>query len=357
MSPSSTSSVSKVCVERVQVVEQPGQLPRDLAAFLPDLAGSLAAPTSLDAVAALADSSLQAVAERLQVEHLNCEEAELAIIHGFMQQLAKQVLINVGDFAACKQLLRALAARRYDVQGHVHTWYWAGAVAQQQQDWPSALAFFKQAALTTLERPHLSMQAKALTASCECILSSIVVATAPALSHAGFAEEIAQLPRGCSKWARHAALCRELLPTLQAPRSPTSALPHEAVWDWPTALVAVQALLKQALENSKAASDEGVELRALMSVLFLLRADGTLLVRGASDGVPFAGYQWQPAARIPWLAGAPLVADVFARWQCLMCFRRNVLSLWRMVCVHVVLDPDSEWGQAADGAAAMALLA
>lgn len=342
-------------------------MPDNLQPFLPDdssTASSRCLPSGEQRpntvmLAKHADISLQSVAERLQVEHLNCEEAELAIIHGFMQQLTKQVLINYGDFGTCKQLLGALATRAYDVHGHVHTWYWAGGVAQQEQDWLHALLFFKRAALSSLERPHLSMQAKALTASCECILSCLACRFVPDLTHAAFVAARRHLEGGQTKWEVHTRLCVDLMPVLRRAAAPSGGsaalsheMPHAIVWPCRNALTAVQALLQQALVNARASADEGVELRALMSTVFVLKVEGLIRARPGLLG----GYEWDSSARVKWLEGSPMVGTVFARWQALMCFRRNVLSLWRMLGVAVVLDPDSEWGQGADGAAATAML-
>jgi hypothetical protein len=347
----------------VQAVEVEGAMPDNLQPFLLDdsSTGSSQCPPcgeqrpTMAVLSQHADISLQSVTKRLQVEHLNCEEAELAIIHGFMQQLTKQVLVNYGDLSTCKQLLSALARRAYDMQGHVHTWYWAGAIAQQEEDWLHAVLFFKRAALSSLERPHLSMQAKALTASCECILSCLACRFVPGLTHSAFAAACLRLEVGQTKWELHTQLCVDMMPALSRVASPpgsSQVLPHELVWSWRSALDAVHALLKQALVNARASADEGVELRALMSVVFLLKVEGLMRAREGLLG----GYEWDSSARVKWLEGSPTLATVFARWQGLMRLRRNVVSLWRMVGVAVVIDPDSEWGQGADGAAAMAAL-
>ena len=90
-------------VGNVQVVEHEGKLPTSVEAFFPDAVPAVQPPATLQGLSSLADRSARAVSERLQVEHLNCEEAELSIIHGFMQQLTKQVsfLCASADWRDC----------------------------------------------------------------------------------------------------------------------------------------------------------------------------------------------------------------------------------------------------------------
>jgi hypothetical protein len=338
----------------LQAVERPGVVPHVL---VKRVSGSTAAvepggvlPGFCPAVSylsAAADVSLRASLARLQVEHLNCEDAELLIIQGFMQQLGQQIMISFRDLDAAKQLLNALAGRTYDVQGHVHVWYWAGAIAQKQLDFLHALLFFRMAAACTLIRPHMSMSAKALTACTECILSSVAHACVPELIHDSFLDACHKLQRGDNKHALHVRLCIQMSLFLNQSVSAAGQgcpVAHDTVWPTHSRLATVKAMLNAALERAESAGDEGVELRALMCTVFVLKCDGVIWGRPDTVG----GYAWQPSATVMWMPGEPLVWDVFGRWQALMRLRRNVMSLWRMLGVDLVLDPDSVSVQAVD---------
>lgn len=254
----------------------------------------------------------------------------MEIIHGFMQQLSQQILITHGDLTGASRLLAALAGRRHDVQGHVHVWYWAGAIAQHRRDFVHALLFFRAAVAATEVRAHMSMSAKALVAGCESILSELALRHVPELTHARF---------GTGSGEAHARLCKQLMPHLEA--SGSGDVAHDRLWPGRTRLSTVRGMLAVALGRAEASADEGVELRALMSVVFLLKCQGLLWAAGG-------GYRWAEGATVSWLRGCPQVRDVFGRWQALMGLRRNVMSLWRMLGVAVVLDPDSVWGLGED---------
>ena len=278
-----------------------------------------------------------------------------------------QVLLHHGAMPACKRLLAALAARTNDSQGHVHTWYWAAALAQHARDYRHALLFFKRSAHETLLRPHLLMQAKALLASVECILGAAVAEHAPSLTHQGWELELQSLQQGhnAQKHAsaargRHAELCRNCLSSLSAAPAPTGGAAvdsenlaaHAAAWPGRSALATAQMLLRQALEAAHRTGDDGVELRALMSIMFVLRVEGALRVKEKpmATGVLQGGYEWSRSAAVKWLEGSPEVSKLFVRWQELLSgYRRNVVSLWRLIGVGVVLDADSWWGQGQNG--------
>jgi hypothetical protein len=305
-------------------------------------------PPAVSYLSAVADESLQASLACLHVVHLNCEDPELLLVHGFMQQLVLQIMITFGDLDAAKQLLKAkaLAGRAYDIQGHVHVWYWAGAVAQKQLDFLHALLFFRMAAACTITRPHISMSAKALTACSESILSSAAHAFLPKLTSAGFMDACHELGHGDNKHALHVRLCVEFLPFLTSSAGQSSPIAHDTVWPKHSRCATIKAMLTEALERAASSADEGVELRALMCSVFILKCEGMIWARDGAIG----GYAWQPSARVVWMPREPLVRDVFAQWQALMRMRRNVMSLWRMLGVDVVLDPDSVWAQGSDKA-------
>ena len=321
----------------LQAAETPGEVPAEAfggkrsATATPQPRPQNAGGRGIASLSRAADASLEAAQVLLQAEHLNCEEAEMEIIHGFMQQLSQQILITHGDLAGAARLLAALAGRRHDVQGHVHVWYWAGAIAQHRRDFTHALLFFRAAVAATEVRPHMSMSAKALVAGCESILSDATLRCVPELTHARFVAG--------GSGARHVRLCTQLLPHLEA--SGSADVAHDRLWPGRSRLTTVRAMLAAALDRAEASADEGVELRALMSVVFVLKCEGRVRAEGE-------GYSWGEGASVPWLRGSPKVGAVFGRWQALMGLRRNVMSLWRMLGVAVVLDPDSVWGLGSD---------
>ena len=367
------------------MVERRGAVPQDLDPFLPlDMRDHATAPvatadpsapeaTSTASLAAASDRSLEFVATRVQTAHFICDDGEYTIIHGFMQQLTKQALIHFGERAACLELLRALAARTWDAQGHVHTWYWAGALAQQGRDFARALLFFKRAALCTHARPHLSMRGKALVASAECVLGGMATRCVPALTFDGFALAVAARGENADPLGLHAELCRGFQQHLADASDGTASgttdagrYAHAEAWPRRSALVTVQSLLRQALSAAHACDDELLELRALVACFFVLRVEGVVRARpcahvereqarSPSGACASGGYVWRQGIRVRWLEGQPCVGSLFVRWQRLLSrLRRNVLSLYRLVGVAVVLDPDCVWGKGDDGPVATA---
>ena len=357
-------SVLRRSVECMQTAEHPGMVPSEsaLAHFLsPTMPGMQLKPSDadrsrLELLKQAVSSSLDHVSNHLSLQHgVDCELQELSAVAFFMHQISLQVHIMYKNLPAARWALTLLTARPHDDASHVHTWYWAAAVANHCKEWWRARKLFMQAARCTLEYPHMAMRAKSLVGVCETILAEVVAASCPQLQAEQFVlacslaepataegasvcQDLQQTAQGSRCAAEvHCELCRSLLRPLQ-----------EQTPEFPSGRMSLlKTLVEHALLDAEAAHDPGAELRALLVTRVLLEIEG--LVTFAQGKLV-----WDATAKPTWCLVAPrglgarvTLHDVERRFaQRMAHMQRNTFVTRSLLGCSVVVDPDAMWDMA-----------
>ena len=256
----------------------------------------------------------------------------------FSSQVGLQIHLMHGCPArSSAEAVQSMCVKACDHHSHVHIWYWSAAIAQHRHEWLWAYHFFRRAARCTQLYLHLSMQAKALSACCEVVLSYFTHSHFPALLNSRFAAlRDRSEPNSRRCYALHAELCREMN------KAVTSIPPGDALMDWRRELEFVRSALHRALDNARKTSDNGVELRALLIAQFVLKMDGVLTY------TEHACVEHGETV-VSWLPGSPTLAAIEASVNELLTrLQRNVLVIRRLMACNVTFDPMAIWQLAGD---------
>lgn len=301
-----------------------------------------------------ASRSLDHVSSHLSLQHgVDCELQELSAIAFFMHQISLQVHIMYENLPAARWALTLLTARPHDDASHVHTWYWAAAIANHCQEWWRARKLFMQAARCTLEYPHMAMRAKSLVGVCEAVLAEVCASSCPQLQadqfvlfcsasqqsrgeRASVCQSLQQAARGQNNRSAselHCQLCRSLYGKMQEPSQ-----------EFPSGRMAfLKTLLEHALLDAAATHDPGAELRALLVTRVILEIEGLVTY------VPEQGkLVWNAAAKPAWcLAAQTGLGPRAARFSQRMAhMQRNTFVTRNLLGCSLVVDPEATWNMA-----------
>jgi hypothetical protein len=299
-----------------------------------------AASRSLDHVSKTVATSVQ--------HGVDCELQELSAIAFFMHQISLQVHIMYKNVPAARWALTLLTARPHDDASHVHTWYWAAAVANHCKEWWRARMLFVQAARCTLQYPHMAMRAKALVGVCETVLAEIVTTSCPQLQAEQFVAACSQesksvLASACERLQTgdpgnehvvelHCHLCRSLLGPMQEPCGAAEFADGR--------LSFLKRLLHHALLDAESAHDPGAQLRALLLTRVILEMEGLVTCDQGK-------LVWDATARPGWcLASQGLQQQENRLSQRMAHMRRNTFVTRTLLGCSVVVDPVATWEMA-----------